>query len=58
MDEGLAINEAVFNDNGDVIDYRILNVNPAFEIQSIYKAEDVLGKLATDVYKMLSLIHI
>ena len=52
MDEGLAINEAVFNENGDVVDYRILDVNPAFEIQSIYKTEDVLGKLATDVYKM------
>ncbi|MBI5964404.1 MAG: PAS domain S-box protein [Chloroflexi bacterium] len=52
MDEGMAINEAVLDENGDVVDYIILSVNPAFEKHSIYKTELALGKRATDVYQM------
>ncbi|NOT06557.1 MAG: PAS domain S-box protein [Anaerolineales bacterium] len=52
MDEGLAINEAVLDENGDVVDYIILSVNPAFERHTIYKTEQVLGKPATEVYQM------
>jgi PAS domain S-box-containing protein len=52
IDEGMAINEAVLDENGEVVDYIILSVNPAFEKHTIYKVEEVLGKCATDVYQM------
>ena len=52
MEEGVAINEIVHDENGDVVDYIILSVNPAFEKQSIYKIEEAIGKRATDLYKM------
>ena len=52
LDEGMAINEAVFDENGNIVDYIILSVNPAFEKQTIYKTDQVLGKKATDVYEM------
>ncbi|MBI5351984.1 MAG: PAS domain S-box protein [Chloroflexi bacterium] len=52
IDEGMAINEIVTDENGDVVDYIILSVNPAFEKHTIYKTEEVLGKRATDVYQM------
>ncbi|MCE9645729.1 MAG: GAF domain-containing protein [Chloroflexi bacterium] len=54
MEEGVAINQAVFDENGDMVDYVILDVNPAFERQSPYKIEDALGKKATDLYQMSS----
>ncbi len=52
MEEGVALNEIVLDENGDVVDYIILSVNPAFEKQSIYKIEEAIGKRATDLYKM------
>ena len=54
MDEGVTINEAVFDENGDVVDYIILDVNPAFERHSGYSADEALGHRATDVYQMSS----
>jgi len=52
MDEGVAINELVFDEFGDVVDYIVLDVNPAFEKQSPYKTGDAIGKRATDLYQM------
>jgi len=54
MDEGVAINEIVHNENGDVIDYKIVDVNPAFTRNSAFTKEQVLGKLATELYHMSS----
>ena len=52
MDEGVTINEIVHNEKGDVIDYRILEVNPAFTRNSAFTREQVLGKQATELYHM------
>lgn len=52
MEEGMALNELVFDEKGEVIDYRILEVNPAYEDIAMLKREDVVGKLATEVYGM------
>ncbi len=52
MKEGVAINEIVLDKKGDVVDYIVLSVNPAFGKQSIYSTEQVVGKRATDVYQM------
>ncbi len=52
IDEGVAINELVFDKNGDVIDYIILEVNPNFTKHSAYTTEEVVGRRATDLYKI------
>ncbi|MEW5873157.1 MAG: PAS domain S-box protein [Chloroflexota bacterium] len=52
MDEGVAINQAVLDENGDMVDYIVLEMNPAFERHTPYKASDAAGKRATDLYQM------
>jgi PAS domain S-box-containing protein len=42
MDQGFCIFEVIFNENNEGVDYRFLEVNPAFERQSGLK--DALGK--------------
>lgn len=32
MSEGVAVHEIIFDDNGKPVDYRILDVNPSYEI--------------------------
>lgn len=47
IDEGLCIIDVLRDANGDAIDYRFLEVNPAFERQTGLK--EVVGKRASDV---------
>lgn len=48
--EAFCLNELVTDDNGVVVNYRILDVNPAYERIMGVKARDVIGKLATEAY--------
>lgn len=52
MTEGVAIHKLVFDENNRITNYRILDVNPAFESHVGLKASDVNGKLATDIYNI------
>ncbi len=52
MSEGVALNQAVYNDDGKIIDYRILEVNPAFYQVADFKPGEAVGKLATQLYGM------
>lgn len=54
MEEGMALNELIFDEAGEIIDYRILEVNPAFERIAMLTREQVIGKKATEVYQMNS----
>lgn len=54
MFEGVALNELVFDENGEIVDYRILETNSAFSSQSKLFIGDVKGRMATEVYKMTS----
>ena len=49
--EGLAIHKMIYNDCGEYIDYKITDVNPAYEKITGLKKEGVIGKLATEVYE-------
>jgi PAS domain S-box-containing protein len=49
MVEGFALNEMIWDDNGQPIDYRFLEVNPAFERLTGLKAEQVIGKTARQI---------
>ncbi len=52
MAEGVALNEIVYDGNGEMIDYRILEVNEAFHTVADLRTRDVVGRLATDLYGM------
>jgi len=50
MNEGMVFNEVIRDDDGIVMDYKIIDANKSFE--KIYggKKEDVIGKKASEVY--------
>lgn len=53
MNEGVGIHEVVYDEEGRVVDYIILDVNPSFErIIGLPKTE-VAGKKATEVYSTI-----
>ncbi|MEI8131972.1 MAG: PAS domain S-box protein [Leptolinea sp.] len=49
MAEGFALHEIIVDENGAPIDYRFLDVNPAFEKQTGLKKEDIIGRTVKDV---------
>jgi diguanylate cyclase (GGDEF)-like protein/PAS domain S-box-containing protein len=51
MSEGFALNEMIFDEKGEMIDYRILEVNPAFYTTADYMGP-VVGNVATKLYGM------
>jgi len=51
MDEIMIIHELV-HENGKAVNYRILEVNPAFEKTYNIQKADVVNRLATDVYQV------
>jgi diguanylate cyclase (GGDEF)-like protein len=48
--EGFCLHEIIPDAQGQPADYRILDVNPAYENILALKAADVVGKLASEVY--------
>lgn len=50
MTEGMALHEMVYDDAGRAIDYRILDVNPAYETQTGLSAAASIGQLGSRVY--------
>ncbi len=52
MTEGVALNEIVYDDQGEMIDYRILNVNRAYYSIADYTGTQVIGNVATRLYGM------
>jgi len=51
MTKGVCQHEIVYDDSGTAIDYRILGVNPHYETILGLNREDVIGKLATEIYQ-------
>ena len=52
MSEGVALNEMIFKDKGEMGDYRILEVNDAFYSTADYSSKEVIKSLASDLYSM------
>ena len=50
MQEGVVLHEMVYDVDGNAIDYRILDVNEAFESLTGLRRRDVAGGLASKVY--------
>lgn len=49
MLDALALHEVIQNEEGEVVDYRFLMINPAFEKETGLKAEDLIGKTVLEV---------
>jgi len=52
MEEGIALNEFIRDDLGEIVDYRIIEVNSAFERITLLPRDYVLNKRATELYGM------
>jgi len=50
MSEGLALHQIVCNDSGKAVDYRIVDVNPAFEAITGISRANAVGRLASELY--------
>ena len=50
--EGIALNEIVYDENGEMVDYRILQVNPAFYSTADFQGQQVVGNVASELYGM------
>jgi diguanylate cyclase (GGDEF)-like protein/PAS domain S-box-containing protein len=50
MAEAVALHELIFDNNGIAIDYRIVAVNPAFEMHTGLSATQAIGALASALY--------
>ncbi len=49
MTEGFALHEIICDEKGEAVDYRFLDINPAFEKETGLKREDVAGRLKSAV---------
>ncbi len=50
INEGFILHEMVYDESGKAVDYRILDVNPAYESMVGYCQPHVIDKLASEVY--------
>jgi PAS domain S-box-containing protein len=50
MLEGFAVHEILCDTEGNPVDYRFLDVNPAFEHMTGFRSEQIIGKKATEVF--------
>lgn len=50
--EGIALNEIIYNEKGEMIDYKILNVNKAFYSTVDYEGTEVIGNVASKLYNI------
>ncbi len=50
MDEGACIHELLYNEKGKAVDYKIIDINPRYEEILTINREEVIGKLASEVY--------
>jgi PAS domain S-box-containing protein len=48
--EAFALNEMIFDEQGTPINYRYINVNPAFEELTGFKKSEVVGKTVLDIF--------
>ena len=50
MEQGLAVYEPVYNENGKMTDYRIIDFNQSFEKQAGLKKDEAIGKTVLNVF--------
>jgi PAS domain S-box-containing protein len=50
MTEGVALHEIIYDEQGKPVNYRILNVNPAYEKHTGVSSSEAIGKLGNELY--------
>lgn len=50
MKEGVGLHEVIYDEAGQPRDYRIIDVNPAYELIIGFHREDIVGRKASDIY--------
>lgn len=50
MNEGVVVNEVIYDDSGEIIDFRVTDVNPAFEAITGISKEKAVGSLGSELY--------
>ena len=50
MSEGVSLHEIIYNESGEAVDYKILDVNPSYEIITCLDRETAIGKKASEFY--------
>jgi PAS domain S-box-containing protein len=50
ISEGMALHQIIYDETGQARDYKVLEVNPAFESQTGLSRDAVVGKLASSAY--------
>ncbi len=58
MNEGILLGEPLYDEKGHSYDYRFLEVNPAFELNTGLKRNEILGRTIKEVLKNPSLLAI
>jgi len=51
MNEGVCLNELIYDDKGKAVDYRITDVNPAYESITGLKKKNIMGNKASLLYR-------
>ena len=50
--EGVSLNEIIYNEQHEMVDYRIIEVNESFYKTADFSSKEVIGSLATKLYGM------
>jgi len=50
MNEGVCFNEVIYDKSGEAVDFRIFDVNPAYETLLGLKKDQVVGSLGSELY--------
>lgn len=50
VSQGLAINQLVRDESGQVVDARFLDLNPAYEAQTGFQRDQAIGRLASEIF--------
>lgn len=50
MKEGVCLHEVIYDESGEAIDYKILDINPAYERITGLKREEAMGSIASQLY--------
>ncbi len=58
MTEGVGLHELVFDDRGQPVDYRIIDVNSAFEAILSLSRDKVVGRLASEVFGRVPFLEV
>ena len=50
MQEGFALNEIIYGEDGKPVDYRFVEINPGFEKQTGLKRSSIIGKKVSEIF--------